>query len=134
MTNEELAKLAIEAKQNAYPPYSKFHVGAALLTKDGKVYKGCNVEISSYGLTMCAERTAAFKAYSEGEREFTAIAISSDYEGFTPPCGACRQVLWDLCGDIDFIMVNHKNELKVMKMSELMPFSFGSDMLNEEEK
>lgn len=134
MDYQELAKLAVEAKNNAYPPYSKFHVGAALLTEDGKVYKGCNVEVSSYGLTICAERNAVFKAYSEGERKFKAIAITSDYEGFTPPCGACREVLWDLCGDIDFIMVNNKNEMKVMKMSELLPFSFGSDMFWKEEK
>lgn len=129
MEYQELAKQAIEAKGKAVPTYSNFHVGAALLTEDGKVYQGCNIEVSSYGLTICAERTAVFKAVSEGERKFKAIAIASDYEGFCPPCGACRQVIWDLCGDIDFIMINHKNELKTMKMSELIPFSFGSEML-----
>ena len=129
MNYEQLAKLAIEAKAKAYPPYSKFHVGAALLTKEGKVYQGCNIEISSYGLTMCAERVAAFKAFSEGERNFVAIALASDFEGFCPPCGACRQVLWDLCGDIDLIMVDHKNNLQSYKMSELLPCSFGAEKL-----
>ncbi|MCX6149864.1 MAG: cytidine deaminase [Ignavibacteriales bacterium] len=126
-----LAKKAIEAKRNALPTYSHFHVGAALLTLEEKVYSGVNVETSSYGLTMCAERTAIFKAISEGERNFKAIAIASDLPGFCPPCGACRQVIWDLCADIDVIMVNHKNELLVKKISELLPFAFGDDKLNE---
>ena len=125
MEYKELADKAIEAKSVSYPPYSNFHVGAALLTEEGKVYLGGNIETSSYSLTICAERTAVFKAYSEGERKFKAIAIASDAPEFCPPCGSCRQVLLDLCGDIDVVMVNHKNELKTMKLSQLLPFPFG---------
>jgi cytidine deaminase len=129
MDYKELANKAVEAKTKALASYSKFHVGAALLTKDNKVYQGGNIETSSYSLTICAERTALFKAVSEGEREFTAIAIASDDPDFCPPCGACRQVMNDLCGNIDVIMVNHKNELKQMKLSDLFPFPFGDDNL-----
>jgi cytidine deaminase len=95
-----------------------------LLTKAGKVYLGGNIETSSYSLTICAERTAAFKAISEGEREFQAVAIASDSPDFCPPCGSCRQVLFDLCGNIDVVMINHKEEIKVLKMSELLPYAF----------
>jgi cytidine deaminase len=132
MEYKELAKSAINAKKNALPTYSNFFVGAALLTDDEKIFTGVNVESSSYGLTVCAERNAVFKAISEGKRKFKAIAVASDLNDFCPPCGACRQVLWDLCGDIDLIMVNHKNEIKVMKMSELLPFAFGNENLKKE--
>ena len=125
-----LADKAVEAKSKAFPPYSNFHVGAALLTEDNKIYSGCNVEVSSYSLTICAERNAVFKAVSEGERKFTAIAIASDEENFCPPCGACRQVLQDLCGsEIDIIMINQKKELKIMKLAELLPLPFGDSNL-----
>jgi cytidine deaminase len=129
MDYNSLAKIAIKAKKNALPIYSRFFVGAALLTKGEKVYTGVNVESSSYGLTMCAERTAVFKAISEGERKFKAIAVASDMKDFCPPCGACRQVLWDLCGDIDIIMVNHIKEIQVKKMSEVLPFAFDNEKL-----
>ena len=119
-----LVSKAVEAKSNALPTYSNFFVGAALLTKDDKIYTGCNIESSSYSLTICAERTAIFKAISEGERKFKAIAVAGDTEGFISPCGACRQVISDLCGDIDVALVNSKNETKVMKTSELLPFAF----------
>ncbi|HED06334.1 MAG TPA: cytidine deaminase [Ignavibacteria bacterium] len=125
MNYEELSEKAIQAKSKAYPPYSKFHVGAALLTSKNKLYLGGNIETPSYSLTICAERTAVFKAFSEGERKFKAIALASDAPGFCSPCGACRQVLLDLCGDIDVVMVNKKKELKVMKLSKLIPFAFG---------
>ena len=120
-----LVSKAVEAKSNALPTYSNFFVGAALLTKDKKIYTGCNVESSSYSLTMCAERTAIFKAISEGERKFEAIAVACDTENFISPCGACRQVISDLCGDLDIIMVNTKGKTKVMKTSELLPLAFG---------
>ncbi len=129
MEYKELAQKSIEAKNISLPTYSKFHVGAALLTEDGKVYLGGNIETSSYSLTICAERTAVFKAISEGERNFKAIAISSDDPGFCPPCGSCRQVMWDLCGDIDVIMINHNNELNTKKLSQLLPFPFGDENL-----
>ncbi|RJP68611.1 MAG: cytidine deaminase [Ignavibacteriales bacterium] len=131
MDYKTLAVKAVEAKKNAHAPYSKFHVGAALLTETGKIYTGVNVETSSYGLTMCAERTAAFKAISEGERKFTALALASDDPDFCPPCGACRQVLWDLCGDIDIIFVNHQLELMIKKLSELIPLAFGDERLKK---
>jgi len=119
-----LASKAVEAKSKALPTYSNFHVGAALITKDDKIYTGCNIESSSYSLTICAERTAIFKAISEGERKFKALAVAGDTEGFISPCGACRQVINDLCGEIDVVMVNSKNKTKVMKASELLPFAF----------
>ena len=119
-----LVSKAVEAKSNALPTYSNFFVGAALLTKDDKIYTGCNIESSSYSLTICAERTAIFKAISEGERKFKALAVAGDTERLISPCGAFRQVLSDLCGDIDVILVKSKNETKVMKTSELMPFAF----------
>jgi len=129
MDYSKLAEIAVEAKQKALPLYSDFHVGAALLTEDGKIITGCNIESSSYSLTICAERTAIFKAVSEGERKFKAIAVASDHPDFISPCGACRQVISDLCGDIDIIMVNHKKELKICKTSELLPLAFGDDKL-----
>jgi cytidine deaminase len=123
-TYRQLAHIAQAARKGAHAPYSRFRVGAALLTANGSVYTGCNIENSSFSLTVCAERTAIFKAVSEGVREFTAIAVSSDDKGFTPPCGACRQVLSDLAGNIDFIMINSKNQLKVMKLNSLLPMAF----------
>ena len=125
MNYTQLADEAIKAKAKAHPPYSNFHVGAALLTEDNKLYLGANIENSSYSLTICAERTAIFNAYLEGERKFKAIAIAGDAQDFCPPCGACRQVISDLCGNIDVIMVNHKKETKVLKLVELLPFAFG---------
>lgn len=125
----ELAEIAIEAKKNAYAPYSKFHVGAAVLRDDGTASSGCNIENSSYGLTICAERAAIFNSYSEGKRKFIALAIASDEPGFCPPCGACRQVIHELCGDIDIVLVNQDRELKILKMSELLPLPFDSNKL-----
>ncbi len=124
MNYKALAKKAVEAKSKALPTYSNFHVGAALITEDDKIYTGCNIESSSYSLTICAERTAIFKAISEGERKFKAIAVAGDTEGFISPCGACRQIISDLCGDIDVVLINSKNETKVMRTSELLPFAF----------
>lgn len=125
MDYKQLAELAIKAKQHSLPVYSNFFVGSALLTVENKVYTGCNVESSSYSLTICAERNAIFKAISEGEREFKAIAVAADTEDFISPCGACRQVISDLCGDIDIIMVNSNGDYMVKKTSELLPFAFG---------
>src|SRR3989304_3022292 len=126
-----LAEKAAEAKSNALPTYSKFHVGAALLTEDDKIYTGCNVESSSYSLTICAERNAIFKAISEGERKFKAIAVAGDTKDFISPCGACRQIISDLCGEIDIILVNGNNKTKVMKTSELLPYAFGDKDLTK---
>lgn len=125
MDYKQLAELAIQAKHNALPVYSNFYVGSAVLTVNDKPYTGCNVESSSYSLTICAERNAIFKAISEGEREFKAIAVAGDTEDFISPCGACRQVISDLCGEIDIILVNANGEYIVKKTSELLPFAFG---------
>jgi cytidine deaminase len=129
MDYKHLAESAIKAKQNALPTYSNFFVGAAVLTNESRVYTGCNIESSSYSLTICAERNAIFKAISEGEREFKAIAIAGDTEDFISPCGACRQVISDLCGDVDIIMVNSNGDYIVKKTSELLPFAFGDKYL-----
>jgi cytidine deaminase len=124
MNYSTLSKRALAARKYSYSPYSKFRVGAALLTQSGKVFTGCNIENSSYGLTICAERTALFKAISEGQTKFKAIAIASDENGFTPPCGACRQVIIDLAGDIDIILTKKNGETQVMSMKELLPHAF----------
>jgi len=129
MTNLELIEIAIKAKQNAYVPYSNFKVGAALLTKSGKVYSGCNVECSSYGISLCAERTALVKAISEGEREFEKIAVVgglNDELAYTTPCGACRQFLSDF-GNFEVILGYKENEeikSKVYNVKDLLPESF----------
>jgi cytidine deaminase len=132
MSNEDLLKLARKALQNSYSPYSEFRVGAALLTSDGNIYTGCNIESSSFSLTICAERTALFKAVSEGEKSFSKILIVSDAEDFISPCGACRQVISDLAGDIEIILTNSRGEMKKKKTSDLLPLAFGqSDLLTK---
>ena len=129
MSDKELMKHAVEARKKAYAPYSGFYVGAALLTKSGKVYTGCNIENASYTPTNCAERTAFFKAVSEGEREFEAIAIVGG-KGEAPsalcaPCGVCRQVMAEFC-DGDFcVLLGTPNKIEVHTLKELLPLSFG---------
>ncbi len=129
MDYKSLSQKAIDAKKLSMPTYSKFRVGAALLTEDDKLYLGGNIETSSYSLTICAERTAVFKAISEGERKFKAIAIASDAEDYISPCGACRQVMSELCGNIDVIMLNSKGEQRIEKMSALLPYAFSDKYL-----
>ena len=131
MNYRTLVKHAHAARRYSYSPYSHFRVGAAILTSSGHVYTGCNIENSSFGLTICAERTAIFKAVSEGEKKFTAIAVVSGEAGYTAPCGACRQVLMDLAGNIDFIMINRKGEIKTLKMKDLLPHPFGRKNLKK---
>ncbi|GBF33759.1 cytidine deaminase [Desulfocucumis palustris] len=121
---QELINTAVAAREKAYAPYSGFRVGAALLTEGGKVYNGCNVENASYGLTCCAERAAVFKAVSEGDTKFKAIAVISDTEDFCTPCGACRQVLAEFGGDINVIMCNNRKEFLEQKVSQLLPGYF----------
>jgi cytidine deaminase len=135
MTNEELIKLAKEVQKKAHAPYSKFRVGSVLLTDDGEVFTGCNIENSSYSLTICAERVAIFKAYSEGKRKFKKIAIVSDSKNFISPCGACRQVLMDLAGgELEVILTNSMGEIKIFKLSELLPLPFGSKDLKKKKR
>lgn len=129
MTDLQLMELAVEARKHSYAPYSDFHVGAALLGKSGKIYTGCNVENAGYTPTNCAERTALFKAVSEGEREFTAIAVvgglGAELAEFCAPCGVCRQVLAEFCdGDVR-ILLGTPEKYSVHTLSELLPYSFG---------
>jgi cytidine deaminase len=121
---DELVKLAYEATKNAYTPYSNFNVGAALLTKSGKIYTGCNVECAAYGATNCAERTAIFKAVSEGEKEFAAIAIVSSSMDYTYPCGTCRQVIAEFADESMEIILAKDLEYKVFTLEEMLPYSF----------
>ncbi len=134
MTDRELIERAIEARKMSYSPYSNFRVGAALLGKSGKIYTGCNVENAGYTPTNCAERTALFKAVSEGEREFTAIAVvggkGEEIAEFCAPCGVCRQVLAEFC-DKDFrVVLGTPENIQVYTLAELLPFSFGKGDLD----
>lgn len=117
---------AYEAKKNSYAPYSNFHVGAALLTTDGKIYRGCNIENAAYSPTNCAERTAFFKAVSEGERDFRAIAIVGDKEEYLTPCGVCRQVMIEFCDEKTFqiILARTPREYTTYTLAELFPGAF----------
>ena len=128
MTEKELCQKAIEMLDRAYIPYSHFPVGAALECTDGTVFTGCNIENASYTPTVCAERTAFFKAITDGKREFTAIAVCGGkdgvIEGFFPPCGVCRQVMREFCKDDFQIHMVGKNELKTRTLSQLLPDSF----------
>ena len=123
MTDKELFRLAVEASENAYAPFSNFHVGAALLTEDGKVFTGVNIENSSYGATICAERTAMVKAISEGARDFQSIAIAGN-GGTSWPCGICRQFMYEFCPDIRVISGENEDELQVYTLKELLPEGF----------
>lgn len=132
MELQKLVDRAIDAKKFALSNYSRFSVGAAILAASGEIYTGCNIESSSYGLTMCAERVALFKALSEGEKNFKAIAIATDVDGFCPPCGACRQVLWDFAKDITVILVNAKGDYQTLRLSEFFPHAFDDGFLHHD--
>lgn len=129
MDDLRLLGLAAKAKEKAYAPYSGFRVGAALVTKEGAVFTGCNVENASFGLTNCAERTAVFSAVAAGYREFTALAVSSDGETYTFPCGACRQVLVEFSPHMKIIMGNINGEFIIQRAEGLLPFRFHGDTL-----
>jgi cytidine deaminase len=119
-----LVALARDARENAHAPYSKFKVGAALLAASGEIITGCNIENASYGLTLCAERVAVFKAVSEGFRDFEQIAVVADSSRPTAPCGPCRQILWEFCGDIWVHVARPGRKAKSYRMSELLPVPF----------
>ena len=130
MTEKDLLiEAAKQARENAHEPYSNFRVGAALRSTSGRIFGGCNVENATYGLTMCAERVAIFKAVSEGERGFSAIAVVTDTEVLTPPCGACRQLIWEFCGDIPVSMANLNGKVEIIQMRELFPRPFDDSNL-----
>ena len=120
----ELSRLARRARRLAFAPFSRFKVGAALRTRTGEVVTGCNVENASYSLTLCAERVAVFKAVSEGMRRFDAIAVVADSKRLTPPCGPCRQILWEFCGDIWVHMSDLRGRTRTMRLAELLPYPF----------
>ncbi|MBU5254966.1 cytidine deaminase [Tissierella praeacuta] len=130
MDIKRLIRKALEAQKKAYVPYSNFHVGAALITEDGEIFTGCNIEISSYSPTLCAERTAIFKAVSEGHKKIKAIAIVGD-ANFTYPCGVCRQVIREFGKDATIIIANSEDEYREYKLDELLPHSFGPEDLED---
>jgi cytidine deaminase len=129
MNKEKLIEAANIARERAFAPYSNFKVGAAVETADGEIFIGCNVESASYGLTVCAERVAIWKAVSEGNRNFKTIAVVVDTEELTPPCGVCRQIIWEFCHDIPVILANLKGDSEVVQMRELLPRAFDTRFL-----
>jgi cytidine deaminase len=126
---DALILAAKQARENAHAPFSDFRVGAAVRAKSGRIFTGCNVESASYGLTCCAERTAIFKAVSEGERGFEAIAVVTDTDALTPPCGACRQIIWEFCGDVPVVLANLKGKVELETAAKLLPRPFDSGFL-----
>ena len=126
---DPLHEAALRAREHAHAVYSDFKVGAALEDSAGNVHTGCNIENASYGLTLCAERVAVFKAMSEGARKFRRIAVAADTEILTPPCGACRQILWEFCGDIEVTLVNPRGETASFRTKELLPRAFDASFL-----
>ncbi|MGP7819051.1 cytidine deaminase [Niallia sp. 01092] len=132
MNEKQLIEEAKKAREKAYVPYSKFKVGAALLTADGEVYHGCNIENASYSATNCAERTAIFKAVSEGDTTFTMLAVVADTNGPVSPCGVCRQVISEFCPkDMQVVLTNLQGEILTTTVGELLPLAFSSEDLNE---
>ncbi len=132
--SEDLQLLIEEARQarlHSVAPFSNFRVGAAVKTDSGKVYTGCNIESASYGLTVCAERVAIWKALSEGERKFTALAVVADTETLTPPCGTCRQIIWEFAKEAEIVFANLHGESETFSMADLLPRAFDARFLKE---
>ncbi len=127
----QLIEVATAARLRSVAPFSNFLVGAALQTAAGKVYTGCNIESASYGLTVCAERVAIWKALSEGERDFTHIVIAADTETLTPPCGTCRQIIWEFAKQAEIILVNGRGDRATVDIKELLPRAFDARFLKE---
>jgi cytidine deaminase len=126
---DPLVEAARSVREQAHAPFSRFKVGAALEDESGRIHTGCNVENATYGLTVCAERVAVFKAISEGARKFRRIAVIADTEKLTPPCGACRQILWEFCGDIEMILANPQGMTEVVRLGTLFPRAFDASYL-----
>jgi cytidine deaminase len=125
----KLISAALDARKHAHAPFSHFHVGAALQDESGRIFTGCNVENATYGLTICAERVAVFKAISEGARQFVAVAVAADTDVLTPPCGACRQILWEFCGDVELTLVNLQGKTETLRLKDLFPRPFDASFL-----
>ena len=130
-SEDQLIEIATTARLRSLAPFSKFLVGAALQTKDGRVFTGCNVESASYGLTVCAERVAIWKALSEGERDFTDLVIVADTESLTPPCGTCRQIIWEFAKHATIILANLRGQREELQISHLLPRAFDARFLKE---
>ena len=130
-SENDLIQRAIAARLKSVAPFSKFLVGAALRTKEGKVFTGCNVESASYGLTVCAERVAIWKALSEGERDFTDLAIVADTEQLTPPCGTCRQIIWEFAKHARIVLANLRGAREEVDIAHLLPKAFDARFLKE---
>jgi cytidine deaminase len=124
-----LIEAARQVRENARAPYSGFRVGAALESMDGQVFTGCNIENATYGLTVCAERVAVWKALSEGVHNFRRIVVCADTDQLTPPCGPCRQILWEFCGDIELTLVNLKDKCEILPLSSIFPRAFDASYL-----
>ena len=127
--SDSLVAAARAAREHAVADFSHFKVGAALETETGEIITGCNIENASYGLTICAERVAIFKALSEGRRSFKRIVVVADTEDPTPPCGACRQIIWEFCGDIEVVLANMQKVTKTLQMKDLLPLPFDKRLL-----
>ncbi|MCS6954326.1 MAG: cytidine deaminase [Bryobacterales bacterium] len=126
---DPLVAAACAARERAHAPFSRFKVGAAVEDADGRVYTGCNIENATYGLTVCAERVAVFKAVSEGARGFRRIAVVADTDRLTPPCGACRQILWEFCGDAEVVLANLQGKTETLRLRDLLPRPFDASLL-----
>jgi cytidine deaminase len=126
---DTLISAALQARENAHAPFSKFKVGAALEDANGRIHSGCNVENATFGLTVCAERIAVFKAISESARSFRRLAVVADTETLTPPCGACRQILWEFCGDIEIVLANLSGKSENLRLGALLPRPFDGSFL-----
>jgi cytidine deaminase len=126
---DPLIAAALAVRENAFAPFSKFKVGAAIEDIDGRIHTGCNVENATLGLTMCAERIAVFKAIGEGVRKFRRVAIAGDTDILTPPCGACRQILWEFCGDVELVLVNLHGKTETYQLKDLFPKPFDASFL-----
>ena len=131
MTVEALVDAARAARERAVAPYSRFKVGAALETADGTIVTGCNIENSTYGLTICAERVAMFKAVSDGHTAFVRVAVVADTTDPTPPCGPCRQILWEFCGDVDIVLANLTEVKGTYRLRDLLPLPFDARFLGK---
>lgn len=128
-TDKELIEAARDVRENAYAPFSKFKVGSAIETDDGEIVAGCNVESASYGLTVCAERVAIWKAISQGKTKIKKIAVVADTEDLTPPCGVCRQIIWEFGGDIPVVFANLGGKVETVQMRDLLPRAFDTKFL-----
>jgi cytidine deaminase len=126
---DALLSAALQARENAHAPYSQFRVGAALEAENGHLFTGCNIENATYGLTVCAERVAIFKAVSEGARRFRRLVVAADTDRLTPPCGACRQIIWEFCGDVPVTLVNPRGSTETFQMRDLFPRPFDASFL-----